>query len=319
MLMASNVRDVDAPRAQSNQSRLRPDAAQIRERNDQLESEIADLLQQQVARLCKRLKKCAQDVQRVKAVHKLRTATRRVDAALRLFAPMLPDGRCRRLRKKVRKVRRAAGTPRDLDVLVARLAQDAHTKLDPLPLLAELRSRRASAADHLLDVIGSVDSATVKKQGRRLAHRVRWPSETSSGAPQSVADLLRPLLEDFRSASAEDLSSADKLHEFRKTGKRLRYAMELLGDVEPAAIPEGLPESLRDLQDQLGLINDHSTAIGVLTEAAADASDKNAADGAKAAAEAEQQAFEAGRHQFLKWWESRGRVQLEGRFRDISP
>lgn len=261
------------------------------------------------------MEQCADDVERVKAVHRLRTATRRVDAALRLFGPLLPDRRSRRLRSRVRKIRRSAGAARDLDVLIARVAQAPHTgqnplPQDPLPLLAELRHRRSAAADQLLDVIGPADARRLMKQGRRLARRVRRRAVAASGLNGYPADLLQPLLQDFGSAAAADLSTAASLHEFRKAGKRLRYAVELLNRVDPAAVSPALVGTLHDLQERLGLINDHAAAVAVLADVAGTALDGNAADGAASAAAVERTAFDEAHLQFLAWWTSHGRSQL---------
>ena len=257
------------------------------------------------------MEQCADNVERPTAVHRLRTATRRVDAALRLFRPLLPERRSRRLRRKVRKIRRAAGAARDLDVLIARLAQTPHAGVDPLPLLAELRHRRSSAADRLLDVIDAADSRTLMKQGRRLARRTRGRAGDASGSTGSAADLLLPLLQGFRTTAAADLGTADGLHEFRKAGKRLRYAIELLHRVDPSAVSQPLAVALRGLQERLGLINDHAAAVTLLTEVAGQALDGHAADAAALAAAAERAAFDAARREFLAWWDASGRSQLD--------
>src|SRR5262245_24344658 len=50
------------------------------------------------------------------AIHQLRIWTRRADAALRLFAPALPDRTARRLRRLLRTIRRKAGAVRDCEI-----------------------------------------------------------------------------------------------------------------------------------------------------------------------------------------------------------
>ena len=312
--MAPNVHEADARAAQPQ--RECPQAGVRGKLLPASERSIQRVMRRQFRKLSRRMEQCADDVERVKAVHRLRTATRRVDAALRLFGPLLPDRRRRRLRRKVRKIRRAAGLARDLDVLIARLAQAPHIGVaplpqDPLPLLAELRQRRSEAADQLLDVVGSSDSNSLMKRGRRLARRARVRDGDASESIGSPVVLLQPLLLEFRSAAAADLSTAAGLHEFRKAGKRLRYAIELLTRVDPAAVSSQFAAALRDLQARLGVINDHAAAVAVLTDVAGTASDRNAADAAVAAVAAEQAEFEDSRRQFLAWWDATGRSQLD--------
>src|SRR5262249_22855308 len=59
----------------------------------------------------------------IEHVHRLRVATRRAGAALRIFESCLPDKTFRRVRKQLRAMRRAAGEARDWDVFIADLLQ----------------------------------------------------------------------------------------------------------------------------------------------------------------------------------------------------
>src|SRR4051812_43428548 len=54
-------------------------------------------------------------------VHQLRVATRRAGAALRIFRHCLPAKIFKRARKRLRRLRRAAGEVRDWDVFLDRL------------------------------------------------------------------------------------------------------------------------------------------------------------------------------------------------------
>src|SRR2546421_5497268 len=54
-------------------------------------------------------------------VHRLRVATRRAGAALRIFRSLLPARQYRRARNRLRQLRRAAGAARDWDVFLAQL------------------------------------------------------------------------------------------------------------------------------------------------------------------------------------------------------
>lgn len=57
----------------------------------------------------------------VEDMHDLRVATRRAVAALRSFRRFVPKRDTRRMRRDLRRLRRAAGEARDLDVLIQQL------------------------------------------------------------------------------------------------------------------------------------------------------------------------------------------------------
>src|SRR5688572_10302173 len=53
-------------------------------------------------------------------IHQLRVWTRRADAALELYADLLPRRGVRKLRKRLRRIRKVAGRVRDCDVYAHR-------------------------------------------------------------------------------------------------------------------------------------------------------------------------------------------------------
>src|SRR5438093_5912812 len=65
------------------------------------------------------------------AIHDVRVATRRLQAALEVFASCLPERRRRRLEKRARKIRRGLGARRNAWVLV-RLLGRSRAGLDPV-------------------------------------------------------------------------------------------------------------------------------------------------------------------------------------------
>src|SRR3954466_9022178 len=64
-------------------------------------------------------------------VHRLRVATRRACAALKLYKQLLPEKPARWLKRRLRKIRKAAGDARDLDVLSRRLLVEYGEKTGP--------------------------------------------------------------------------------------------------------------------------------------------------------------------------------------------
>ncbi|HVT29975.1 MAG TPA: CHAD domain-containing protein, partial [Lacipirellulaceae bacterium] len=68
----------------------------------------------------------------IEHVHRLRVATRRAVAALKLYREFVPRKPARWLKKRLRKIRRAAGDARDLDVLKQRIAEEYGERIAPI-------------------------------------------------------------------------------------------------------------------------------------------------------------------------------------------
>src|SRR6476660_2326993 len=76
----------------------------------------------------------------IEHVHRLRVATRRAAAALKLYRDWLPEKTRRWFKKRLRQIRRAAGEARDLDVLIQRLQRESGVQVEPIiGFLAEKR------------------------------------------------------------------------------------------------------------------------------------------------------------------------------------
>lgn len=185
-----------------------------------------------------------------KPVHRLRTETRRVEALLLLLAavPGLPEHRdeASTLLRSLRKLRRAAGEVRDLDVHRKMLdelaeaapgedssaspAQATDSKLataaaDLRKQMGEERDKAASALQNLLK-----DRQTKTARAAEALLDVLHPADQ---LPLPAADLLRDaeavLYRDqlLRQGKVAKLSE-DELHSVRKSAKAARYLAETL-------------------------------------------------------------------------------------------
>jgi CHAD domain-containing protein len=111
------------------------------------------------------------DLSDVERVHDMRVATRRLRAALEIFAPALPRKRHRKALKKVKELADALGVRRDLDVeieLLEGLADDVESEdREALTaLVAKLRTGQRQANDELAPFVAR---ERLKKLRRRLA------------------------------------------------------------------------------------------------------------------------------------------------------
>jgi CHAD domain-containing protein len=156
-------------------------------------------------------------------VHHLRTSTRRIEAQLELLAllPDLPthDQPARKARKQLRKLRRAAGRVRDLDVL-RDLVPSKSGDADQLRRL--FKHRRRQAAQRLTD--------TLRKRQGKLTRSLEAlldalaPAESLALAPRHLATLALDWY--ARRAPASAKQNHRQLHDTRKAAKLARYLAE---------------------------------------------------------------------------------------------
>ena len=212
----------------------------------------------------------------VEHVHQLRVATRRARAALELFAELLPQRRVRWISKRLRELRRAAGDARDLDVLGGRLSETlAQAPRDSLnAVVKQIGDLRFEAQRPLKTAYKKAKRKKFPKRSRQLANAATWASEHEPTFAQAAPELLVPRVEEFFTAAQADLSDISALHQMRISGKRVRYAMELLAGAFDDSFRNDLYPTFGDIQDELGAINDHAVAIAMIGEWQAAADDK---------------------------------------------
>src|SRR5262245_30174294 len=198
-------------------------------------------------------------------VHQLRVGTRRADAALRLFRACLPGKACRRARKRLRAIRRAAGEARDWDVFLLELADRAATA--PKGHLAGLDFLVGFAMGERHAAQAQLASA---EDGETLMEVVEAVRPAESHGLEKLGDLASGLIaartERLASAASGDLEPYENLHQVRIQGKRLRYAMEILADCFPPRFKDDLYPRVEEMQDILGRANDSHVACERLTE-----------------------------------------------------
>lgn len=202
----------------------------------------------------------------IEYVHQLRVGTRRADAALRIFANCLPKKSYRKARRRLKKLRRAAGAARDWDVFLDELLnreQKADAKhrggLDFVIGYA-IGQREAAHAD--LETVYREEGPTFETFLVRTIEAIQSPSGQPS--PAILVDLARPMLFDrlkeLEQASLGDLSDYTQLHLVRIAGKRLRYAMEVFADCFDPQFRDTLYPRIEHLQEILGRANDSHIA-----------------------------------------------------------
>ena len=199
-------------------------------------------------------------------LHDMRVATRRLRSALKLYGDFLPK-RAARYERDLRYVGNALGEVRDLDVQLGRLAISSEDR-GASGIIAAIEERRREARERMLEVLDSRRYESFVKDFAGTLRRGHSPSPT--GSILEVAPLLvRRRHRKVRKAAARIFAASppEDLHDLRKKGRRLRYALEPLGDVygKPA---EKMVMRFKELQDDLGEHQDAVVAAELLEEIA---------------------------------------------------
>ncbi|MCI0640414.1 MAG: CHAD domain-containing protein [Gemmataceae bacterium] len=258
-------------------------------------------------------------------VHQLRVATRRAGAALRIFQICLPENSYDKARKRLRKLRRAAGAARDWDVFLLSVVEHmsgATTRRKPgLDLLAGIAHGQRSAAQETLKDATKKSSAWEKLNSATVA-ALRMQKSPSS--PKTLRELALPalgqLLKELENAAATDLEDYGNLHQVRILGKRLRYAMEVFSSCFHKAFRETHYNEVEEMQEILGLANDSYVAAKRLEgirrrlQATQSAQWKRYRPGVESLLLFHEQRFPAQRQRFLEWWQRWRQSGAEQRF-----
>jgi triphosphatase len=199
-------------------------------------------------------------------LHDMRVATRRLRAALKLYADALPK-RAERYERDLRWVARALGEVRDLDVHLERLHEEASRNGEVLEeVVALLRERRGEARRRMLEALDSNRYERLVASFSGTLRRGRSPTPTGP-VLEAAPDLVRERYKKVRKSAntlSED-SPPEHFHDLRKKGKRLRYALEPLQEIygKPA---QKMVKLLKKIQDELGDHQDLIVASGLMEE-----------------------------------------------------
>jgi len=202
-------------------------------------------------------------------IHDLRVASRRLQQTLRLLQPKSKASVNRKVLRLLRKVRRAFGPCRNLDVSISlietklgttvtaslRQAWDAVKNWLEQKRATEIERGRAELKRHdLTDFITRVQTRIedVDEEPEDLAHL--WESARNARAEWQNALVL-----------AKEDAQIDRIHAFRIAGKRLRYRAESLAELGNPSVKQ-LIQGLKALQDDLGNWHDHAVLRDFVAE-----------------------------------------------------
>lgn len=228
----------------------------------------------------------------IEDVHDMRVATRRMRSTLQLLEPYFKPKAIKGYRDHLRKIARALGGVRDLDVLIADIERYAAT-LDEaarLQLGATIVLLAADRDDARLYLNKTLDKGDYRRFVEDYARFLMTPGagarsiDPNDVLPVQVRHALPTLIYScLGQVRAYDMVLADAdettLHSLRIEFKRLRYATTLFSEVLGDSIKTFITE-LKAAQDHLGRLQDIVTAEAIL-HALADRLDDDQKDAAQ--------------------------------------
>jgi CHAD domain-containing protein len=188
-------------------------------------------------------------------LHDARVAVRRMRTALQLFDAAFSRRETRPLLRDLKALGDRLGAVRDLDVLIASLREDpAFEGCGPIADDLEARQERGRTA-----LFAYLDGQAYRDTRDALAAFVAGSSRGRRG-DERLCDAAPTLVWRRWGAvrayeAAVETASLDELHELRKDAKRLRYALEFLGELLGRQA-KPLVEEIVTVQDALGVLHD---------------------------------------------------------------
>ncbi|OLD63616.1 MAG: hypothetical protein AUI47_08640 [Acidobacteria bacterium 13_1_40CM_2_68_5] len=201
------------------------------------------------------------------AIHDLRVATRRLQAALDIFGPYLPDRERRRLDRRARTIRRKLGAQRNACMVLEVLSQIS-------PRLPGYEKRFAAGLKHRLGKTSAAGRRAARRKGlpglrKRLAallRALRREGAATRSGPAPAIDPARAVAVLRACREARD-GDAEALHRLRIAIKRHRYAMEILAEAGVGGLRPAIREA-RVLQTHLGDLHDLDLLIDLVHQEA---------------------------------------------------
>ena len=273
----------------------------------------AETLRQRLEVVCQMLPLAAHEYQDdVEYVHQLRVGCRRAGAALQAFRPLL-RGKSKRVRKWLRKIRRAAGPARDIDVLLSRIKAEPKSTPGKKYVLARLKRQRIDVQPALVAIAAKAQQgqftkcidrsiAALQKKSSK-ANAVRFDDFAHEALPSASQGV-------FRWAGIEQPTVA-QLHQLRIASKRLRYSIELFHGAFSPNLREEVYPIVEKIQSRLGQLNDHATAQTLFQQWLAKLPPDERAARLAARIVEEHEAADQIRVDFLHWWTDKRVAALE--------
>jgi CHAD domain-containing protein len=209
------------------------------------------------------------------AVHKARVASRRLREAVPVVLTDVPARKAKRLARGFRRITRALGPVREIDVTIRVLETTATRFPDAAaslhPLADYLRVERDRLREEMLGRLENVDADRLVSKVDAIGGSASQPAAVAhsvSRAVLAVRMVRRARVLHQAVAAAGALYAPEPLHAVRIAAKKLRYAMELAHELRLLSSRRPLRQ-LERMQDTLGHLHDLQILVERLAAAQA--------------------------------------------------
>ncbi len=208
----------------------------------------------------------------IEFIHQMRVALRRLRAALRTFAQIVPPEFMAVALPRIRTLARALGHARDRDVLLGEILAPVRRALPQearvAALCAAMEAESQAMRDHARAALASTEHAQLLLSFAALLHA----QKSDVGAEpilQFAAGRLNKLNKKLHKlAQAAEQLDVVALHALRIGGKRLRYAIEFFAPLYLNKDAKRTQAALVAVQNSLGALNDLASAGAPLMQCA---------------------------------------------------
>lgn len=188
-------------------------------------------------------------------IHDFRVASRRLQQSLRLLLPRPKPNGTRKILCFLRKVRRAFGPCRNLDVMIV-LIEKRRPAISVASLGPSWDAVKAWLEDQRTVALAKARAKIKRYDLIAFTERVQTRIDTVAHQPEDLAPLWQRASKALTAwkeacAAAKAEPQVARIHAFRIAGKRLRYRVESLAEVGDSSI-KPLAQDLKKLQDDLG-------------------------------------------------------------------
>jgi CHAD domain-containing protein len=200
----------------------------------------------------------------MRSVHQARVATRRLREALPVLRVSVDGDQIGRVRRQVRRMTRALGPVRELDVALSHLDELAGQRIVSPGALTRVRQTIArERLERRREMLAAITPGKIEKLRRRLGlvERSPRPPETAAAIAEAEHQVTRRagnLTAAMERAGSLYLS--DRLHAIRVAAKKLRYAMEVERELKRSRVTARITQ-LKRVQDLLGQMHDYEILI----------------------------------------------------------
>jgi CHAD domain-containing protein len=200
----------------------------------------------------------------MRSVHQARVATRRLREALPVLRVSVDGEAIGRVRRQVRRMTRALGPVRELDVALAHLDELASQRIMSPGALTRVRQTIArERLERRREMLAAITPGKIEKLRRRLGLVGRGPKPLETAATIAEAEHQvhrRAANLTVAMQRAGSIYLPDRLHAVRVAAKKLRYAMEVERELKRSRVTARITQ-LKRLQDLLGLMHDYEILI----------------------------------------------------------